>query len=92
MDMGSKRQTKTRDFESDLYDDFDDYEDYQEDFGDDVGNLKNLSKDFYSTDWEDPSDSEHRFSTRRKIERRNDLRNLYSQIDDADELDFGNEW
>lgn len=92
MDMGSKRQTKTRDFEPDLYDDFDDYEDYQEDFGDDIGNLKNLSKDFYSTDWEDPSDSEHRFSTRRKIERRNDLRNLYSQIDDGDELDFGNEW
>jgi hypothetical protein len=59
---------------------------------DDLGNLKNLSKDFYSTAWEDPSGPESRISTRRKIERRNDLKELYSQFDDGDELDFGNEW
>jgi len=90
--MGSKRRPKTRDYESDLCDDYDDYDDYEEEFDDDIGNLKNLSKDFYSTDWEDPSYSEHRISARRRIERRNDLRNLYSQIDDGDEFEFGNEW
>ena len=90
--MGSKRRPKTQDYESDLYDDFDEYDDYEEEFGDDARNFKKLSKDFYSTDWEDPSDSEHRVSTRRRIERRNDLRDLYSQIDDVDELDFGSEW
>jgi hypothetical protein len=92
MVMGSKKKPKTRDYESDLFDDFDEYDDYEDEFGDDIGNLRRLSKDFYSTDWEDPSDSEHRFSTRRKIERRNDLRNLLSQIDDGDELEFDNYW
>ena len=90
--MGSKRKPKTRDYESALYDDFDEYDDYEEEFGDDTGQVRRLSKDFYSTDWEDPSDSEHRFSTRRKIERRNDLRNLFSQLDDGDELEFDNNW
>ena len=61
-------------------------------FGDNLGNTRKLSKDFYSTDWEDPSEYGNRFSTRRKIERRNDLRNLYSQLDDGDDLDIGNEW
>lgn len=87
--MGSKNRSKKPDFDADPYDDFDDYE---EEYGDDLGNLRKLSKDFYSADWEDPLDSDHRFSTRRKIERRNDLRNLYSQLDDGDEIDFGNEW
>jgi hypothetical protein len=92
MVMGSKKKPKTRDYESDLFDDFDEYDDYEDEFGDDIGNLRRLSKDFYSADWEDPSDSGHRFSTRRKIERRNDLRNLLSQIDDGDELEFDNYW
>ena len=90
--MGSKRKPKASDYELDSYDDYDDYDDYEEEFGDDIGNIKKLSKDFYSTDWEDPYESEHRFSTRRKIERRNDLKHLYSEIDDMDEIDFGNEW
>ena len=90
--MGSKRKPKKPDYELDSYDDYDDYDVYEEEFGDDIGNINKLSKDFYSTDWEDPSESEHRFSTRRKIERRNDLRDLYSQVDDLDEIDFGNEW
>jgi len=84
--MGSKNRLKATDFDADSFDDFED------EYGDDLGNLKELSKDFYSTDWEDPSESEYRFSTRRKIERRRDLKNLYSELDDGDELDFGNEW
>jgi len=85
--MGSKNKSGVQD--SDPYDDYDDYED---EFDDSIGNMKNLSRDIYSTDWEDPLGSESRFSTRRKIERRNDLKALYSNFDDGDELDFGNEW
>ena len=29
--MGSKKKPKTRDYESDLFDDFDEYDDYEED-------------------------------------------------------------
>lgn len=88
--MGSKNRRKARDFESSSYDDYDD--DLDNGFDDDLKDLGSLSKDFYSTDWEDPSGSERRFSTRRKIERRNDLRELYSQFDEWDDFDIGNEW
>jgi hypothetical protein len=87
--MGSKYKPKKREIESDLYDD--DYFDEFDDF-DDVSNFKQLSKDFYSTDWHDPSDSDRRITARRKIERRRDLRDLYAQFDDGEELDLGNEW
>ena len=84
--MGSKRRSNSQEFDLDLYDE---YEDELDDVLDDLGYL---SKDFYSTDWEDPSGSERRFSTRRKIERRNDLKKLYSQFDDWDDSDLRDEW
>jgi len=87
--MGSKQSPKASDLDSDLYED---YEDYEDELDDDLGNVKDLSKDFYSTDWEDPSESDYRFNNRRKNERRRELKNLYSEPDDGDELDFGNEW
>lgn len=91
--MGSKYKPKKRDLESDLYDDdyFDEFDKFDE-FDDDVGRFRRLSKDFYSTDWQDPSESDRRITARRKIERRRDLRDLYSQFDDGEELDLGNEW
>lgn len=85
--MGSKHKRNTRDFESDSYDDYDVHDDF-----DDLEDLGYLSKDFYSTDWEDPSGPESRFSTRRKIERRNDLKKLYSQFDEFDDFELGNDW
>lgn len=84
--MGRKRRANAQDFDSDPYDDYD--EDYDDEF-DDIGDL---ARDFYSTDWEDPSGSERRFSTRRKIERRNELKELHSLIEDWDDYDFSNEW
>ena len=91
--MGTKNRPKARGFDSDPCDEYDGYDDvFGDEYDDSVGNMKNLSKDFYSTDWEDPSGPESRFSTRRKIERRNDLKELYSKFDDGDELDLGNEW
>ena len=83
--MGSKYRTRTKDFESDDYD----YDDYDLDFDDSPDNFKNLSRDIYSTEWEDPSD---RISARRKIERRRELKELYSQLDDGDEFYLEDEW
>ena len=84
--MGRKRRSDLQEFDSDPYDE------HEDELDDDLDNLGNLSKDFYSTEWEDPSGSEHRFSTRRKIERRNDLKELYSQFDDWDGFDLNKEW
>ena len=88
--MGSKHRPKHKKFESDSYSD--PYDEYEDELDDDLNDIGNLSRDFYSTDWENPSGSEKRFSTRRKIERRNDMKALYSQFDDWDEVDLGNEW
>jgi len=84
--MGRNHRSGEQEFDSDPYDG------YEGELDDDLDNVGNLSKDFYSTDWEDPSGSESRFSTRRKIERRNDLKALYSQFDDWEELDLSSEW
>ena len=84
--MRRKRRSDLQEFDADPYDG------YEDELDDDLDNLGNLSKDFYSTDWEDPSGPESRFSTRRKIERRNDLKELYSQFDDWDDLDLSSEW
>lgn len=84
--MGSKRRPNSQEFDSDPYDE------YEDELDDDLDNLGDLSKDFYSTDWEDPSRSERRFSTRRKIERRNDLKKLHAQFDDWDDSDLSDEW
>ena len=89
--MGSKRRPNKREYDSGTYDDYDDYDDYEDDL-DVLNDMGRLSKDFYSAEWEDPSGSESRFSTRRKIERRNDMKRLYSQFDDFDEIDLGNDW
>ena len=90
--MGSKKRSNQTDYDVDPFDDYDDYNDYEIEFGDDVGYVKNLSKELYGTDWDDPPGSEHRISSRRRIERRNELRDLYSQIGDLDEFELGDEW
>lgn len=87
--MASKSR-KTREFNTDPYDDYD--EELDEGFDEEFDDIKHISKDFYSTDWDDPSGSDKRFSTRRKIERRNDLKSLFSQFDDWDDIDIGNDW
>ena len=84
--MGSKNRPKIQGFESDPYDDFDGKLD------DDPGGFSDTSKESLSTDWGDPASSDVGFSARRQIERQNDLKELYAQFDDGDEIDFGNEW
>lgn len=87
--MARQNGPKDTDFDSDPYDDFDDFED---DLDDDLDNIRHLSKDFYSTDWEDPNDSDYRYGNRQKSGRRKAQKHHYSDFDDGDELDFGNEW
>lgn len=85
--MGRKaRKQSFEDFDFDPYDEYDDGDDELSDFAD-------LARDFYSTEWEDPSGYQGKLSTRRKIERRNELKELYSQFDDwGDGFELENEW
>ena len=84
--MGSEDRSKIQNFESNPYDDIGDKLD------DDPGGFSDIPKETFSADWEDPASSDGRFSARRQIERRNDLKELYAQFDDGDEIDFGYEW
>ena len=88
--MGTKERPKAREINSNPYEDFDN------DLGDgldgDLDNLDNLTSDVFDMGCEDPSGPDNRISTRRKIERRNDLKELYSQFDDWDEIDLSNVW
>jgi hypothetical protein len=71
--------------------DFDPYDDYDDDSA--LDEFADLARDFYSTDWEDPSGHPRNLSTRRKIERRNELKELYSEFDDwGDGFELENEW
>ena len=86
--MGSKYKPKAWEDEQDPYDGYD----VDDDMFDDLGNIKELSKSFYSDEWEDPSGSERRFSARRKIERRNDLKKLFSEFVDWDDINLRDEF
>ena len=80
--MGTKERPKAREFDSDPYKDYDS----------DLEDLGYLSSDVNNMDWEDPAGPDSRISTRRKIERRNELKELCSQFDDWDEVDLSNVW
>ncbi|MGD8384608.1 MAG: hypothetical protein PVF89_04280 [Lysobacterales bacterium] len=85
--MGKKSRKSVREFDADPYMDFDDDE-----LDEDLYDFSDLSKDFYSTEWDNPAGRPGRLSTRRRIERRNDLKELYSQFDEWDEIELGKEW
>jgi len=69
--------------------DFDAFDDFEDSFGDDY-ELRELSND-YSSDDEWNSDDE-KFTARRKIERRRDLKKLYSQLDEWEEFGSHADW
>ena len=72
--------------------DFDPYDDDDIDADDDMDEFAEIARDIYSTDWEDPAPSGRRISARRKIERRNELKELYSQFDDWDDIGPESYW
>jgi len=89
--MGAKIRGKFGQSYSDPYEDYEDElsDDMDDDLDDD---FNDLSKDFFSTEWENPSGSGKKLSSRRIIERRNELKELFSQFDDWEEIELGNDW
>lgn len=77
--MGKRTRKNNREFDDDPYDDFDDL--YDDDF-----NIKEFSKDIYSTEWGDDRPDRGRGNARRKIERRNEMKRLYSELNDWEEF------
>ncbi len=77
--MGKKSRKNYRNLDIEDNDDF-------EDLFDDGFDANDLSRDIYSTEWGDNDDSSSGFSTRRKIERRKDMKKLYSQLDEWEEF------
>lgn len=69
--------------------DFDPYDEFEETFEEDL-DVKELSQ---SGDWDDYyEETEERFSARRKIERRNDMKKLYSQLDEWEQFGDRVDW
>lgn len=55
-------------------------------FLDDDLDLDDLSRDIYSTEWGNEEFDPERVSARRKIERRQEMKRLYSQLQDWEEF------
>ena len=81
------RKLKKQDYDLD----FDSFENMDDDFEDDF-DFKELSRDIYSTEWGDYAETEERSSSRRKIERRNDMKRLYSELNDWEEFGEQDNW
>lgn len=61
--------------------DFDDYDDLDGTYDDDI-DINDIARDFYSADSRYETEEETRITARRQIERRRDMRKLYSELDD----------
>lgn len=69
--------------------DFDPFDEFEESFDEDM-DVKELAQ---SGDWDDYyEEKEERFSARRKIERRNDMKKLYSQLDEWEQFGDRVDW
>lgn len=64
--------------------DFDPYDDF-EDLDDSELSMKDLARDFYSTDWDEYFEDSN-MTARRKIERRRDYQKVYSELDEWEEF------
>jgi len=83
--MAKKARKKYKELDFDPFDEFDDAFDGELD-------VKELSRDIQNSQWGDYYDTEERFSARRKIERRNDMKKLYSQLDDWEQFGDRVDW
>jgi hypothetical protein len=82
--MGKKSGKNPREFELDEIDDFDDLDDLD---------VKGLSRDIYSAEWDDEyEEKQDRADARRKIERRRDMKRLYSELNDWEEFGLNEDW
>jgi hypothetical protein len=72
--------------------DFDPFDEFEDGYEDEL-DVKALSKEMQGSDWDDDSfETEERFSARRKIERRNDMKKLYSQLDEWEQFGDRVDW
>jgi hypothetical protein len=83
--MAKKARKKYKELDFDPLDEFDDL------YSDDL-DVKELSREVRQGGWEDYLDPEERFSARRKIERRNDMKKLYSQLDEWEQFGDRVDW
>ncbi len=86
--MGKKSRKKRQKIDLEFDNDFNDL--YDDDF-----DLEQLSRDIYSTDWGDHEYEYEKNSgsdARRKIERRRDMKKLYSELDEWEEFGSKGNW
>lgn len=83
--MAKKARKKFRELDFDPFDEFDDLYDEELD-------VKEVSKEIQGSGWDDYFETEERFSARRKIERRNDMKKLYSQLDEWEQFGERADW
>jgi hypothetical protein len=83
--MAKKARKKFKELDFDPYDEFE--EPVDEDF-----DVKEVSREMSNGGWDDYYDTEERFSARRKIERRNDMKKLYSQLDEWEQFGDRADW
>jgi hypothetical protein len=92
--VATNNRAKKEKFYSDPLEDYSDEltEDLDDEVDDDLLIGEDISQDFISADSEYICGESKQISARRKIERMNELKELYSQFDDWDDLDLGTEW
>ena len=71
--------------------DFDPYDDLDFMYDDDI-DIKDIARDFYSADSDYEPDDESRITARRQIERRRDMKRLYSELDQWEEFGEHEDW
>ena len=71
--------------------DFDPYDDLDFMYDDDI-DIKDIARDFYSADSDYEPDEESRITARRQIERRRDMKRLYSELDQWEEFGEHEDW
>jgi len=83
--MGKKNGKNHRDFD---LDDVDDFDDFDEDL-----DLAEVTRGFQGSDWDDDlGDKRGRGNARRKIERRREMKKLYSELNDWEEFGLSDDW
>ena len=80
--MSKKTRKKFKELDFDPYDEFDE-------FGDSDLDARFIAGDQNGDDY---YETEERFSARRKIERRNDMKKLYSQLDEWEQFGGHADW
>ena len=85
--MARKNRKGRHDTKLDLFDDFDDFEDF-----DDNLDLERMTRDFLGDEWGSRFDRNDRGTARRKIERRQEMRRLYSELNDWEEFGESENW